>query len=595
MRKIALWLTYLYFLLCPLEFVLNRLFGSSVKYIALAATVFILMFFIGNRRQTIHIGTPQVCLIAWSVLQAASLLWTIRIDNTVTRLNTYLLMAVLVLALSVFPFEEKELTAIFRAYALGCAALAFLVVFFGQLNEGSNYENRMTVGFLGAYMDPNNLAAILLAGTFYSFHQMLNRHRTSPFANILCGGLFVLQAIAIFLTGSRGGLIALVIPLCLYLLMRSNKKSRVSILLLFAVLILLSLWLLPKILPQTLYTRLFDYKTYSQGSGRIDHWIEAFPQIIYRPLFGFGATSYFGFFKQLHGVEYAMHNTFLAVLFEVGLVGFCFFMLPFLYGLRASYRHKNYCVFIVIFANMIAAFFLDTLHVRFLWNAMALGIMFYELYRRQAQESAKIPAADSAENGLQTGSITALGEAENRAGPHISDSSTKGLSFSGGSAKEPSSGGSAKKAPRQNGLTKKSGASATPDAAASKKAAHNAVAADAAASKKAAHSTAAADAAASKKAAHGTTAADAAASKKAAHSTATADAAASKKAAHNAVAADAAAEDSTSRNTAFAPTTGGKSQSATGADKPVSDGASPKTDTPKSSAEAEPFRLKEDT
>lgn len=380
MKKATVFLSCLYFFSCPLEFVLNRLFGSSVKYIGLAVAASVLLFFLLNRQKTIHIGRLQICLLVFAALQAASLLWTNYNSYTLPRLTGYLEMALLVLLLSIFPFERKDLTALVRAYTLGCVILALLVVFFGKMDGGYNSAGRLTISFLGAYLDPNNLASILLTGIFFCFHQIFQKHGRSPYINILCAVLFVLQVVALFFTGSRGGLIALAVSLFAYLLLRAKKKNLPLLIVLSLAALVLCIQLLPHLLPQTLYDRLFDFQQYTDGSGRLTIWAGALRQILYRPLLGYGIASYFDF------INGAMHNTYIAVLFELGLAGFVLFMIPLCTTLFRAIRSRELGLVAIMLSNMAAAFFLDTLHVRFFWNALLLGILFYEILHREQLE-----------------------------------------------------------------------------------------------------------------------------------------------------------------------------------------------------------------
>lgn len=382
MRKLSLLLIYLYFMICPIEFIFNAFFGSSVKYIAIATAGMVAMFFIGNHTQKVRIGSVQVCLILWGLMQATSILWTIYYTNTTERLMTYLMMDVLVIMLSVFPFDTKEFKMALWSYTLGCVILSVLLVTTGKMDEGYNYAGRLTINIFNSYLDPNNLAAILLTGIFTCFSAIWNKSKFSPFSNIFGVVCFVLMVIAVMLTGSRGGIIALVVGIAVYIYSKSNKKTRPIVILCFLVGIIVAFILAKKLLPAELFNRLFEISEYGSGSGRMAHWVAAVKKILDNPLFGFGAASYFGFFSQVQGGEFAMHNTFLAVLFEIGLVGLVVFMIPIVLGIKASLKTKSSLLLAVIFSNMAAAFFLDTLHTRFFWNAIALVIMWHEIQIR---------------------------------------------------------------------------------------------------------------------------------------------------------------------------------------------------------------------
>ena len=118
MRKTSLLLIYLYFLICPLEYIFNKFFVSSVKYVAILIAAMVFMYFICNHFQKIHIGKVQISIILWIALETASILWTIPFTHTNSRVVTYIMIALLVLMLSIFPFNSNELTSIIRMYTL---------------------------------------------------------------------------------------------------------------------------------------------------------------------------------------------------------------------------------------------------------------------------------------------------------------------------------------------------------------------------------------------------------------------------------------------------------------------------------------------
>ena len=158
-------------------------------------------------------------------------------------------------------------------------------------------------------------------------------------------------------------------------------------------------------LPERLFSRLFDFEDL-QDNNRLDHWILASEQIVNRPFFGSGVASYFGFFNERLGHTIAMHNSFVAILFEVGLVGLSIFMALFLIPLRRAIKNRHGMIVAVVLANMIAAFFLDALHHRYLWNAMMFGIMYYNALNFDPRDQDLINLKERQKNDTRTNKVT---------------------------------------------------------------------------------------------------------------------------------------------------------------------------------------------
>lgn len=374
-------MTYLYFLICPLEFILNQYFGSSVKYVAIVAAAFMLMFFIGSKRTPMRFGSIQICIGVWAILEASSYLWTIHSKNTLSMLVTYMMMAVLVFAVSLFPFEKKHLEGCFIFYTLGCLALSVLL-----LAIGVAYEGRLTIKVLGSYQDPNALSAILLSSSFFSLFKTFQKPVRSVIPNVLYGICFVTVTIGIFATSSRGALVAYALAFFIYVVIVTPKRKRWQIFVTLPVILIILYIVLLLALPERTFNRLFNFDAYIDGGGRINIWTSVLQEIIKRPLFGHGILSHQGYFYEQTGQVLSMHNTFLFLLFEVGAVGLALFLFPYTKTFLYAAKNKNAMICAVIIANIVAAFFLDALNHRYLWNAMMFGIIYYNTNHLQKND-----------------------------------------------------------------------------------------------------------------------------------------------------------------------------------------------------------------
>ena len=373
MKKFALLITYIYAFCCPLEFILNVFFGSSVKFIAAAAVIVTAFYFLIEQKHIIKFTAFQFCLLGWAGLEALSVLWTKLTGASHETLLSYLMMTAFVILLSFFPFNKKEADMLIKFYSLGVLVLAIILLTMGEI-DGSIYTGRMTVSVLGKNQDPNGLAATLLSGVFYSPYKAIEiRKFCVPYF-----AAFLIQSVAIFYTGSRGGLVAYVVALLAFIVIKIPQKGKILAVLGALGLIVAGYFVLQFVLPGKLFNRLFDLSEYfsSGGMGRVKIWTTALKELIKSPIIGYGTTSHLYYFSQTLGGEVAMHNTFLCVAFEVGFVGLILFIIPFLSTFANALKHKNALIVAIIVANIAAAFFLDSLYLRFLWNALIFGVVY---------------------------------------------------------------------------------------------------------------------------------------------------------------------------------------------------------------------------
>lgn len=381
MRKLALASIYLYFFACPLEFVFNTLIGSSVKYIALVSAICMGLYYVADKKVKLKIGIVQYALLGWALIEAASLLWTTQSSVTIDRLETYLLMSAYVLFVSLFPFDEKELKAVAFFYAMGSVVALILLFTSGDLLNGNNWEERRTIRIRNKWQDPNGLAAYLVAGMLYFFDKIFSKKwYTIASIPITCAFVY-----GILQTGSRGAFIAIIATIILVPIIKAEKKTRIKMIIGVAILVVAVYTIVAEFLPERLFNRLFNIETYLGGSGRIRLWAAAIEEVFKRPIFGNGIASHLSYFSKLLNGEIAMHNTYLCVLFEVGFVGLLFFMVPFLIALYYSFKKKNMYVFSMVVCNMTIIFFLDSVYIRYIWNALMLGIMVYNISKSPKQ------------------------------------------------------------------------------------------------------------------------------------------------------------------------------------------------------------------
>ena len=376
---------------------LNKYFGSSVKYVALVAIFAVVVYLLGSRHQHMKIGKIQILIIGWAFLEAISFLWTIDSGYIQARLITYMTMALLTLVCSVFPIDRKTFEGAVFFYSAGCAILAVMILTMGKMDGGVNSAGRITIEVMGSYQDPNGLAASLMTGVFFTLFKATEKTKITPFSNIIYAVLFVVISSAIFMTGSRGALVAYAVSLVAYIFIRGNNKTRIACVILIPAVLFFGYFILEAFLPERLFERLFTLEE-TDGGSRIDHWVMAMQKIAERPFLGNGIAGYFGYFKEQIGHEIAMHNTFVAVLFEVGAVGLSAFLALFLIPFRRALKNRHGMIIAVVLSNMIAAFFLDALHQRYLWNAMMFGLMYYNALSFDPREQDIINAKEQEKN-----------------------------------------------------------------------------------------------------------------------------------------------------------------------------------------------------
>jgi O-antigen ligase len=202
----------------------------------------------------------------------------------------------------------------------------------GVLQGGTLGDDRLQA--LGGVFDPNDTAYVLLSLFplclyFIKFDDGSMKRLLALMA--LCGAIA-----AILLTGSRGGMLGLGVVLLLLLLTKTGgigKRYKI-----FIALALVSTWFLMRDKIDigrylTLADISSDYNV-SESGGRLALWKEAIDLIVENPITGVGVDSFATAIHEsrlLRGAAYfrwhAVHNSFLQIAAEVGLIGFAIFVL----------------------------------------------------------------------------------------------------------------------------------------------------------------------------------------------------------------------------------------------------------------------------
>jgi putative inorganic carbon (HCO3(-)) transporter len=222
---------------------------------------------------------------------------------------------------------SQRLRALIFTQALSVSAIAFVIIWKGRLLSG-----RLEGIFGGNYSDPNDLAlAIIISLPLCSALLFVSRNRL--WKTLWSISIFVMLC-AVFMTGSRGGFLALLITTAVFL-WEFAIRGRRRYLLVFAAIAGLILF---QFVGGLLFARL-------QGIVNPDESVQQRQQLFWRsievtkehPLFGVGQ----GNFQEVSGVWHVAHNSFTEMSADGGVPAFVLYVLILWSGfknLRATKR-----------------------------------------------------------------------------------------------------------------------------------------------------------------------------------------------------------------------------------------------------------------
>lgn len=316
----------------------------------------------------------------WFIYKLISVAWSSMENNDVrAHLFTHIGMVLLTLVITSRVRSGKFLRLALQTSYMSSFLFGALSVICRRPYLDEFHASRQVLTLWGQQMDPNNCAAFLSVAVGLGAYSLFRekKHR------VLNAVVVLVNSGAIILTGSRGGFLlmglliagAVLLPNWNTRTIGMNLVKRSAIMLVIALIggVLLSRY--TDILQDGL-ARLLAFDNYEGGSERTDLWAIALTYIERHPLFGNG----WGGYTIKNGM--AIHNTYLTILCDTGIIGFIVFMTPIVYiGCYALKKHALSAL-LILMTGLVPACTLDSINKRYFWNAIILSFMMVQYIRK---------------------------------------------------------------------------------------------------------------------------------------------------------------------------------------------------------------------
>jgi putative inorganic carbon (HCO3(-)) transporter len=344
-----------------------------------------------------------VLFLAWAVLSAS---WAEVPGRALDTSSRYFQNMILFLIVYTAVRERKHATWVAWAWLAG----ATFATVPAMLNPPT-YEDDLTVRISGTIGDPNELAALLVAGTVFA--GVLAVITKEAALRVAAGAAVVLFLAGIIYTVSRGGLVALGVALIAACLLAGRWRGRT--------IVVTALGVVTVIIYFASFAGL-DARdrvtTVEGGSGRTDIWKVGWRMVEDEPIHGIGSGNF-----PISSIHYLLqpgvierdefiistpkvaHNTYLQILAELGIVGLALFgtIIGFaiscaVKGARWFGRHGDTQMelvargMVVALVGVLAAdFFISEQFGKQLWLLLGLGPALYGVARRTYPETQEQP------------------------------------------------------------------------------------------------------------------------------------------------------------------------------------------------------------
>lgn len=383
------YLTILY--IRPHEFVPGFMGLPILPILLLSAFLFWLL------RQTKKFEAPQFWLLpVIMVLMALSVIFTGWLMGGVNVLSEFAPVVMLFYMVATSTDSLQRMRQIFLVLAACITVIAWHGIDQSAKGigwTGAELSQGTRITYLGFLNDPNDLAMALVMVLPMTLHLARHLGRLMRLASYVAAGTVIY---AVYLTNSRGSVLALGAMLFLYGVLRYGVVKSVIVLpILAAPLLALG--------PSRMSDMSADE---ASAEGRIEAWYEGVQLLIMRPLFGVGK----GLFADHHGLT--AHNSFVLAFAELGMIGYFFWLsnvfiswlmlqrivlTPAAPGATAAesaqwelIREHARTLWYGYVGGLVSAFFLSRSYVVILYLHIALIVAIYQLARAQRPDFAPI-------------------------------------------------------------------------------------------------------------------------------------------------------------------------------------------------------------
>lgn len=324
-KKAYIFFLCLYFLALPFGAMNIGSFGSLLKVFAIVPLgIGFLSIRNCNFRYLTNATKPLFLYFLYTVISAVSIIYSIDVGSSIQKASSFVQLFLLMLSTTCFTYDSNDVDTIKKILHWSSIVSSFVVLTFG-----SYYHGRLWLtGKINE--DPNYFCLYLSYGVIYSL-EMLISHREIK-AKVI-GGIELSIYLAIcLLTGSRGGLLAIIVSSIAYIMFSSGRAITAKKVCLFIV-IGAGLYFAINNMSNVLVSRYSIQDVLSNGgSGRMDLWLQGIDSFkranLIEKLFGTGIASTIANFTQHAYREInVMHNMFIESLLEIGIIGFIVYVL----------------------------------------------------------------------------------------------------------------------------------------------------------------------------------------------------------------------------------------------------------------------------
>ena len=368
-------LVALYIMSLPLSFLDAGSIGSVSKAIAFLPLVYYALVNFRSLRYFDCASYETKALLVFLLLSFMSIIYSISTESSVSRCVSLFFNVVFIYLVSQNSFNRADKKIIAYSVLICSFVTSMLMLIYGYV--GVDTFGRKIISVNGVEQDPNEMCQYLLIGIILNFYSLLKG--VKKILNIF---LLVVSMATVLMSGSRGGLLTVVMCLGMIFVITLFRREEISVakkigmVILVIVLLIAFSYTYTSWLPSDLQQRL----TYASivadgGSHRSTIWANLFSNYknfnFGRQIFGSGTAT-----VTVISGGYVAHNIYLETLVEMGAVGLLTLLILYFTYIKSAWKSNNIVLFISMIGFCMTGMTISTYRLKPLFLAYMLILIY---------------------------------------------------------------------------------------------------------------------------------------------------------------------------------------------------------------------------
>lgn len=317
-------------------------------------------------------------LILFVFYCSLTICWAVEYGNVISKLPTLLGLLFLYLVMASYQINIKEYNTL-KWFIFAGGIIAALIMMHSYF-QGQHYvTTRASLMSETDKTDPNRFAFYLLFPIAVSFFMIISQSR--KIVKMLFWMALGLILFAIFLTGSRGGLIGVGTIFVVTMLLKKKKIT-------FGLVATALGFIVVSFVPDYFFERI-SQAAETGGAGRLDIWYVGWRALEKYWLVGAGFgnfpnayTEFSGYAPHFRGLNRAPHNIIVGSSVELGVIGLSVLVLAIIKHFRLiqgrglKFDEEPIMLNSVFWGMLVSSLFLDTLLYKPFWLMLMMIVMY---------------------------------------------------------------------------------------------------------------------------------------------------------------------------------------------------------------------------